>query len=250
MYEFSFPFPDLLNLMLQLKIDKQELRVRIGNDRVHSPILRKNAGRLAERLRRETAWRQAHQVFVGPAPLLSQIRINALLDGKDLIMPGPGLKDGFFLLAPYTIPFKRLPFAVTIAGLKKYGRLLADQELADLQVGLLVADALAFDNQGFCLGDGHGFFDLAYALLAAKGALTEGAGTIGMATGSDQLLDLAIAVDVWDVPLDRVLSPEGELTFQRPASWRPAINWEGVSMDRIRRITPLWKLYVEEREGR
>ncbi|MCD6388378.1 MAG: hypothetical protein J7L69_03115, partial [Desulfobulbaceae bacterium] len=38
-------------------------------------------GRIAERLRRTEAYRQAHWVFVGPADILSQIRINVLMDG-------------------------------------------------------------------------------------------------------------------------------------------------------------------------
>lgn len=231
-------------------INKNKLREDSRYQSESTGIAVKKSGREAEQLRRQDVWRQAKQVFVGPAPLLAQIRINALLDGKDLIMPGPGLKQGFFLLKPYTVPFPKLSFAVTYAGLGKYGVRLADEELFRLRLDLFVTDALAVDINGFWLGEGHGYFDLSHALLTAKGGVSDAASVFGLVDEPGRLLQGELDVDPWDVPLDRVLHPEGDISFRRPESWQSFIEWDSLSLDRVRKITPLWKLYEQEREGR
>ncbi|MBU3937029.1 MAG: hypothetical protein KKD53_05830, partial [Proteobacteria bacterium] len=77
----------------------------------------KASGKSAEIVRRLEKYRDAKRIFVGPTARLQQIRINALTDGKELLVPAPGLKEGFYLLAPYEIPFKHLAFAVGYNGL-------------------------------------------------------------------------------------------------------------------------------------
>ncbi len=78
---------------------------------------------MAERLRGLDTYRAATTVFAEPVPLLHQARINLLLDGKRLVMPSPGLKQGFFLLEPFLVPFPRLPWAVSMTGAAACGRL-------------------------------------------------------------------------------------------------------------------------------
>lgn len=197
------------------------------------------AGVLAQHLRSLPAYRQAGQIFVSPAPVLKQIRINALVDGKSLLMPGPSLHDGFYLLAPFTIPFPSISQAVTSKGMASFGRKLATRELADLRLDLLVADALAVDRRGYQLADGNGFFDLAAAILAATGALTPNCGVValGPAAGGD------LPVDPWDVPADYRLDDAGLTLCQTPRTPRPGpILWHALPPVRIRRITPLWQL--------
>jgi 5-formyltetrahydrofolate cyclo-ligase len=197
------------------------------------------AGVLAQHLRSLPAYRQAGQIFVSPAPVLKQIRINALVDGKSLLMPGPSLHAGFYLLAPFTIPFPSLSQAVTSKGMTSYGRKLATRELADLRLDLLVADALAVDRRGYQLADGNGFFDLAAAILAATGALTPNCLVValGPAAGRD------LPADPWDVPADYRLDDAGLTPCQPPPFPRPGpILWPALPPVRIRRITPLWQL--------
>ena len=79
-------------------------------------------GKIAEAIRRQDAYRQCRQIFVSPSPDLAQIRINALLDGKELVVSGPGLKEGFYQLRPYVVPFPKLAFAVSLKGLPVHGQ--------------------------------------------------------------------------------------------------------------------------------
>jgi 5-formyltetrahydrofolate cyclo-ligase len=226
--------------------DKSSLRAHMSDSAATGMAPALPPGQLAELLRREPLYRQARQLFVAPAPLLNQIRINALLDNKTLVMPASGLKEGFFLLKPFVVPFKDLPFAVTPVGVKKHGQLLRVEELPELKVDLVVTDAVAVDNMGVLIGDGKGFCDLAVALLHAHEALAENLGVVAV-LGGDNILGHGIKADPWDVQVDAAVTPDGMIPFAGFSSDPRCIHWEALSLDRIRRIDPLWKLYEKKR---
>jgi 5-formyltetrahydrofolate cyclo-ligase len=105
-------------------------------------------GKTAEALRKLQEYRDAATVFATPAESLLQVRINCLLDGKNLLMPGPGLRNGFYLIKARTVPFRDLPVAVTYKGLEKHSLLQDIDDLKNLSIGLLLTDGLAIDTQG------------------------------------------------------------------------------------------------------
>jgi len=194
-------------------------------------------GKIAETIRHLPPYRACQQILVSPAPALSQVRINALLDGKELVIPGPGLKEGFYHLRPYAVPFTKLAFAVSLKGLTHHGQLLTHRELADLSIGLLVTEALAVDRRGLCLGDGNGFFDLSCATLNQAGALS--ASPIIWAVSPPPLSE-DLPNDPWDVPVDGVIGPLGG-TFFPPRETLPKLLWQHLAEQRIKKMTPLWK---------
>ena len=194
-------------------------------------------GKIAEAIRRLDAYRQCRQIFVSPAPDLAQIRINALLDGKELIVPGPGLKEGFYRLRPYVVPFTKLALAVSLKGLPIHGQLVMHQDLPRLAISLLITEALAVDSQGHRLGDGSGFFDLACALLKRCGALAE-TPTIWAVGVAPQPEDLPF--DPWDVTMHGLIGAQGGIFFS-PAGEPPDIDWQSLPKQRIKKMTPLWK---------
>ncbi|MDA8160207.1 MAG: hypothetical protein M0T76_05745 [Desulfobacteraceae bacterium] len=194
-------------------------------------------GRRAEALRRLAVYRQSRRLFVSPAAELTQIRINALLDGKELIMPGPGLKEGFYLVRPFSVPFPRLKLAVSLKGVALCGRLLRHEELPGLGIDLLLTEALAVDEQGGRLGDGSGFFDLAAAILNQSGALSPEAQVWAAGT---RHRPPALPRDPWDVPMHGLIEAEEVLVFPT-AGVMPGIYWQYLPAARIRRLTPLWR---------
>ncbi len=196
-----------------------------------------NEGRRAEALRRLPVYRQSRRLFVSPAAELTQIRINALLDGKELIMPGPGLKEGFYLVKPFSVPFPRLKLAVSLRGVVLYGRLLRHEELPGLGIDLLLTEALAVDDQGGRLGDGSGFFDLAAAVLNQSGALSPEAQV--WAAGARHRPP-ALPLDPWDVPMHGLIEAEEVLVFSTSGAL-PGIYWQALPAARIKRLTPLWR---------
>ncbi len=198
-------------------------------------------GRIAEQVRRLAAYRDAKAIFVGPALGLRQVRINTLGDGKSLIMPAAGLQDGFWRLAPYTLPFAALAQAVTPQGIATHGTRLTLPALAGQRIALLISDALAVDRRGVTVAEGKGFFDLAIAILQAAGALAAPF-TVVAVTGN--FLGDAVVDDAqpWDVRAEVVIHPGGVTEIPAARSEVPAIFWEALTPQRIRRITPLWQL--------
>ncbi len=199
-------------------------------------------GRIAELVRRLPGYRQAGRLFVTPAVILKQVRINSLLDGKELLMPAPGLKEGFFLLKPYSIPFRDLAYAVSSKGLAQHGSKAGEEELRRQPVGLLFTEVVAADRSGGFVGDGKGFFDLTVALLAELGALTPEAEAFGALAGEGQILAEPLALAAWDVRLNGLLTKEAVVgcSEERPAARR--LLWEALPPKRIRKISPLYKL--------
>ena len=132
------------------KLSKEQLRddlaIRSGSANKFQP------GKIAEILRKSDLYRKVDRVYCGPSPLLKQVRINALLDGKELVMPGPGMKEGFYRIKPYSISFEKLPLAVTYKGLSRYGKRLDNPELKGLGIDLLIDHADLADRAGVFSG--------------------------------------------------------------------------------------------------
>lgn len=202
-------------------------------------------GKLAEVVRRSDCYRQCRRIFISPDPGLAQLRINALLDGKELLVPGPGLKEGFYLFHPFRIAFGQLSHALSLKGIPAHGQLLRHRELAELSIGLLITEALAVDSQGNRLGDGSGFFDLACALLHQAGALaqTPAIWATGVACQPQQL-----PAEPWDVRMTGLVGVQGVLSFP-PLESLPNIVWPQLSRQRIKKLTPLWKEWGRTADG-
>ncbi len=197
-------------------------------------------GKLAENLRRSESYRQCRQIFIDPSLLLRQARVNALLDGKELIMPGAGLKEGFYLLKPLQIPFKNLVMGVTYGGLDRYGRRLTAADISSLHVSLLLGESFAVDRQGCRLGDGQGFFDLAVALLGELGGLAPGCQVVAAIDDPAKVVE-NIPQEPWDIKCAKILAPDGIEELFDSASV-PGIFWDDIQPERIKRISPLRRL--------
>jgi len=222
---------------------------RIAGSRVQDRPRAKGAvGRIAEQVRRLAAYRRAARVLFTPSPLLHQARINALVDGKELLMPGQRLREGFYLLRPYTVPFADLGHAVSYKGLARHGQRLSMEELAAVPVGLLLVDPLAVDAQGGFVGDGKGFVDLSVAILGELRALASNAEVYGVGEEA-QLLSRAIALDAWDVRLAGLVTPQGLLPCTGGNLAGGRVLWQELPEIRVRKITPLWKLWQKRHES-
>jgi 5-formyltetrahydrofolate cyclo-ligase len=198
-------------------------------------------GKAAEKLRTLQEYRDTATVFATPDKALLQARINCLVDGKSLIMPGPSIRDGFFLVPAHRVAFKDLSAAVSYKGLEKYGKLLKNNAMPGLSVRLLLTGSLAVDPGGGRLGDGKGFFDLCCALLQELGALQQDRAVFTFIR-EEQISRDPLPQDTWDIKMSGAVTPARIITFDPPVQ-KAAILWDLLTMDRIRRIDPLWKLY-------
>ncbi len=223
-------------------VAKAQLRAAVGVPPTVSP------GRIAETLRRQPWYRQSRILFVTPSPLLRQVRINVLADGKTLLMPTPSLRRGFYRFGAGSVPFSKIPHAVTPKGAARYGRYVSAVDLARRPVEVAVAEAVLIDGDGNRLGAGDGFFDLALALLAAWGGLAAGVLVVGCVDHPDRLVADSLPTEPFDVPVNVAVTGDGVHRLRAEPS-RPAIVWERLSRRQIRRIDPLWKLWVRRSAG-
>ena len=198
-------------------------------------------GKAAEKLRGLEPYRNAETVFATPHDSLHQARINCLADGKNLLMPAPSLRDGFFILAKRSIPFKDIPLAATYKGLEQHGQLLKGDSMSKLSVGLLLTDSLAVDTSGGRIGDGNGFFDLCCALLQELDGLEHNADILTFIQ-EEQISREMLPQDKWDVKMTGAVTSQQILHFE-PSDQKPKLFWDELPKDRIKRIDPLWKLY-------
>lgn len=224
-------------------IAKEEIRLAFQDLSLEAAV-----GKAAELVRRLAGYLDAKRIFVSPTAGLQQVRINALNDGKELLVPTPGMKEGFYLLAPYEIPFKHLSYAVSYKGLAQYGRRIALEEFAGKPVGLLVTDCLAVDQTGYFVGDGQGFFDLAVAILAELQGLTPEAEAYGLGAPG-QILAQEIAPGPWDVRLNGFITAEGIVSRNSGGHADRKLLWDLLPPRRIRKITPLWKMNMQIKDA-
>lgn len=199
----------------------------------------KGGGKVAEQLRRQDLYRQARSVFVTPAALLHQIRVNCLLDGKQLVLPTAGLKNGFFCIKPHTVPFRQFNMAMTKTGLHRFGRRLEPGEKCGID--LLLTGALAVDRGGSRLGNGTGYFDLSCAILSANGWLADNPHILAVV---DQVQQVTVPLprDSWDVIMTGMVTMEGCYRFAEQGRNDYEIFWQQLAAERIKKITPLWQL--------
>lgn len=232
---------DALRNHADIERQKQLLRLELAQDPLAGGAEQQLSGKAAELLRREPSYRASPRILVSPVPALQQVRINCLVDGRELIVPGPGLKDGFYLLKPYTVPFHALPHAVSIKGLAAAGRKLSRAEVEKLSLGLLVTGAVAVDRLGNRLGDGLGFFDLSWAVLAELGALRSDA-VVAACVNEAQIVETPLPADCWDVPADIIVTEKGVYPAPHDAPAPRRLFWQHLPERRTRKITPIWWL--------
>lgn len=203
-------------------------------------------GKAAEKLRTRPEYRNAATVFATPDAALHQARINCLVDGKNLVMPAPSVRAGFFLLVAHSVAFKDLAAAVTYKGLEKHGQLLKTSAIEGLAVGLLLTGSLVVDAAGGRLGDGNGFFDLCCALVQELGGLQQDWAVLTFIREEQICRDL-LPQDPWDIKMSGAITPSGMHAFNPPFQ-KPRIFWDELPRDRIKRIDPLWKIFKNREE--
>ena len=201
-------------------------------------------GKAAEKLRGLQPYRNAATVFATPHGSLLQARINCLTDGKNLLMPGPSIRKGFFLLTARSVPFKDISVAVTYKGLEKFGQIMKENSLSQLSLSLLLTDSLAIDREGSRIGDGYGFFDLCCALLQEIDGLGHDANILSFIQ-EEQISQEMLPEDKWDIKITGAITPNQILQFE-PPNQKAKIFWDVLPQDRIKRIDPLWKLYQKK----
>lgn len=196
--------------------------------------------KVAERLRGLDAYQQARTIMVPPDQAQLQVRINALLDGKQLIMATPGLRDGFYLLEKRNIKVKYLRSATRSSGVRRFGRKLDTTRSEIGEIDLLATGAVAVGLRGGRVGKGSGYFDLEYMILREIGSVTE-ATPICVLVDDCQVLE-QVPMEAKDVAVDFIITPTRVIIIERALRRPSQVLWDELSERLIKGIRPLMEL--------
>jgi 5-formyltetrahydrofolate cyclo-ligase len=186
---------------------KQEVRERIWTLLEHDGAARfpgtrgripnfRGAARAAARLAELPEWQRAGVVKANPDAPQLPVRRRAREDGKTLYMAVPRLAT--------EEPFVLVQGDPTIRRTLAEGRQLRPEDLEAVE--LMVCGTVAVNREGVRLGNGGGFSDLEFALLAERGLV--GTGTVIATTAHElQLLDQELPETDHDFRVDLIVTP-------------------------------------------
>jgi 5-formyltetrahydrofolate cyclo-ligase len=182
--------------------------------------------------------------MVPPDEALFQVRFNALMDRKRLLLASPGLREGFFVLTADSLPPRRWLHAVRSGGIARFGKRVSAHPGSLGRVDLLITGAVAVDPRGGRLGKGMGFFDLEYAILREMGSVSQKTPVVALVHEA-QLLP-SVPMEEGDVPVDWIVTPERILPCKPVVAKPEGIPWGRIPRRDLRRIRPLWELWMRK----
>jgi 5-formyltetrahydrofolate cyclo-ligase len=198
----------------------------------------------AERLRGLAAYRAAETVMVPPDLAQLQVRVNAVMDGKRLIMATPGLRDGFYLLEKKEIKVKDVQQAARSSGVRRFGKRLvtARQEIGTIDI--IVTGAVAVDSRGGRIGKGTGYFDLEYMILREIGSVTEATPIVALV--DDLQIVAQTPMEEKDVAVDFICTPTELMTIERHRTRPAKISWDMLPENALKGMRPLKELLLKD----
>ncbi|MBN1254976.1 MAG: 5-formyltetrahydrofolate cyclo-ligase [Deltaproteobacteria bacterium] len=194
----------------------------------------------AERLRRLEIYKRADTVMVPPDQAQLQVRINAVMDGKRLIMASPGLRDGFYLLHKSEIKARDWKDAARSSGVRRFGKKLATTHFEIGTVDLMATGAVAVGLKGGRIGKGSGYFDLEYMILREIGSVDEITPICALVDDCQVLKE--VPMEAKDVAVDLICTPTRIITTERPLSRPTKIPWGLLNEKYIKGMRPLREL--------
>jgi 5-formyltetrahydrofolate cyclo-ligase len=198
----------------------------------------------SEKLRGLAVYQQARTIMVPPDQAQLQVRINALLDGKRLIMATPGLRDGFYLLEKGNIKVKDWRSAARSSGVQRFGKRLKTTRSEIGEVDLLATGAVAVGLQGERVGKGSGYFDLEYMILREIGSVIE-ATPICALVDNCQVLE-QVPMEAKDVAVDFIITPTRIITTERTLARPAKLPWNELNERHIKGMRPLQELRKQD----
>lgn len=196
-----------------------------------------------KRLADHVHYRNAKLIFITPDNCLDRLRLQALLDGKVVLITTYSIKRGFWLLDPAKIAKELYLYASTLDGMERIGQHLT---LAEIQATLpnvdyMVTGTGAINLEGVRFGKGHGFFDSEWGMLYQIGRISV-ATPCAAVVHDCQVLTEKLTPDVYDTVVDVMFTPTRTITVSNPHKPTCGIIWERLDQHMFDTIPPLQEL--------
>jgi 5-formyltetrahydrofolate cyclo-ligase len=191
-------------------------------------------------LRGLAIYQRAGTIMVPPDQAQLQVRVNAIMDGKRLIIATPGLRDGFYLLHKGAIKTRDWQQAARSSGVRRFGKRLntTHKEIGDIDC--MATGAVAVDLQGGRIGKGSGYFDLEYMILREIGSVSEQTPIVALV--DDLQVREHVPMEEKDVALDFICTPARVITIERRLVRPSQIPWDLLPQTALKGMRPLKEL--------
>jgi 5-formyltetrahydrofolate cyclo-ligase len=195
----------------------------------------------AERFASHRAWRRARVVKANPDSPQTQGRRLALEDGKALVMAVPRLRHPhpFRLLDPKKLNAKQMREAATIKGALRYGRVVAVEEIPEID--FVLCGSVAVNLTGARIGKGGGFHDIEYGILIEAGKIDDHT-IVGTTVHPIQILREHLMVTEHDLPVDVIATPRAVVEVDRQYPRPRGILWDHLQPPQIHEIPILERM--------
>ena len=195
----------------------------------------------AERISGHRVWKQARTIKANPDSPQTHVRRIALEQGKNLVMAVPRLRDPhpFRLLDPKRLGKDEIREAATIKGALKHGRVVAEEELPEID--FLLCGSVAVNLNGARVGKGGGYSDLEFALLVEAGRIDEHT-TVATTVHPIQILRENLPMLDHDLPIDLIATPRTMIDVERAYDRPRGILWDHLQPPQIREIPILERM--------
>jgi 5-formyltetrahydrofolate cyclo-ligase len=195
----------------------------------------------AEKLAGHRLWRRARVIKVNPDSPQTHSRRMALEEGKILIMAVPRLRHPhpFRLLDPRKLSERQKREAATIKGALRHGRVMAEEEIPDID--FVLCGSVAVNLSGARIGKGGGFSDLEYGFLIEAGKIDEHT-TVATTVHPIQIVREHLMVTEHDLPVDMIATPRAVIELERQYKRPRGILWDHLQPPQIREIPILERM--------
>jgi 5-formyltetrahydrofolate cyclo-ligase len=195
----------------------------------------------AEKLAGNRLWKRAKVIKANPDSPQTHARRLALEEGKTLIMAVPRLRDQhpFRLLDPRKLSAKQVREAATIKGALRHGRVVALEEIPEID--FVLCGSVAVNLSGARIGKGGGFSDLEYGLLIDEGNIDEHT-VVATTVHPIQILREHLMVTGHDLPVDMIATPRAVIEVERQYDRPRGILWDHLQPPQIHEIPILERM--------
>ena len=198
----------------------------------------KGAEQAAARLAQLPEFQAARAVKVNPDAPQRPVRELVLRSGKILLTPTPRLREGFLLIDPAGLRAGNLRAAATIRGAATLGVRVGLEDIP--RIDLIVVGTVVAAQDGGRLGKGEGYAELEYATLRQLGLID--AAVPVLTTVHDAQLAERVPIEVFDVPVDIIVTPTRVLRTGSKLSKPNGILWDLLDPRRIEEMPVLEEL--------
>jgi 5-formyltetrahydrofolate cyclo-ligase len=195
----------------------------------------------AERLAGHRVWKRAQVVKANPDSPQTHARRLALEQGKVVVMAVPRLRDlhPFRVLDPRKLSKKAIREAATIKGALRHGRIVALEEIPEID--FVLCGSVAVNLNGARVGKGGGFSDLEYGILIDAGKIDEHT-VVATTVHPIQILRENLPAIGHDLPVDMLATPRAVIEVERAYDRPRGILWDHLQPPQIREIPLLERM--------